>query len=494
MQSENNFPSLSKSKISKNDTLIPKPIMKYSDVLKQKKTNVNNALKINDISNNEIKNENKTDLLINTISEKTKKLSIENNKSPIKHNLVKPKPQDNINNKEDKNKEEIQEKYQNHIDSIIKIQAWWRMISIVRSMKKINKEKEDNKKKEDNKENEKKENIKKEPVIKKTLPKKPSFSDIVKLTPPSSPSPQTTTTSEKVNIDKSTINSKKSNKKNNNNKNNEDENNNNVNSEKKLKENERKKQTKSKKVNEELNSIFKNMKFMGLIEKEIDDLTEKNTIVNGKQFAKTKVITVKKYSRNNSSSTFSIDDINDNAKETKKKGGKNENKTSDKKSFSKKKNVCFNEKDEVFNEYNHVMKKLDLHIRCDKKSCLIDCYRRLYKREWEDDEETSEESSGSSSNSESEESTENITTTLKKKSDYLYNDIYNPNYSKYYSGSDFDFGNRYFTGKERLKKALHLEPVEVTVQKIIYQPMKYKQNKRYQQKKKNSNKRKQKAN
>jgi hypothetical protein len=485
MLSENNFPSLSKSKISKNDTLIPKPIMKYSDVLKQKKTNVNNTLKIN-----EIKNENKTDSLINIISEKTKRLSFENNKTSIENDTVKPKPQDNVNNKKEENKEEIQKKYQNNIDSIIKIQKWWRLVSKIRSMKNMNKEKEDNK------ENEKKENIKKEPVIKKTLPKKPSFSDIVKLTPPQ----QTTTNSEKVNTEKLTINSKKSNnKKNNNNNNNnnnksnnDNENNNNVNSEKKLKENERKNQNKSKKVNEELNSIFKNMKFMGLIEKEIDDLTEKNTIVNGKQFAKTKVITIKKYSRNNSSSTFSIDDINDNAKETKKKGGKNENKTKDKKSLSKKKNVCFNEKDEVFNEYNHVMKKLDLHIRCDKKSCLIDCYRRLYKREWEDDEETSEESSnsGNSSNSESEDSTDNTTTTttLNKKSDYLYNDIYNPNYSKYYSGSDFDFGNRYFTGKERLKKALHLEPVEVTVQKIIYQPMKFKQNKLYQQKKKNSKK------
>jgi len=492
MLSENNFPSLSNSKFSKSDTLIHKPIMKYSDVLKQKKTNINNALKINDISNNEIKNENKTDILINTISEKTKNLSIENIKSPIDHNPVKPKPQGNVNDNQNKNKEEIQKKYQNNIDSIIKIQAWWRMISIIRSMKKMNKEKEDNK------ESKKTENIKKETVIKKTLPKKPSFSDIVKLSPPS----QITTTSEKVNTEKSIINSKKSNKKNNNNnkknnnkKNNEDENNNNVNSEKVLKENVRKNQNKSKKVNEELNSIFKNMKFMGLIEKEIDDLTEKNTIVNGKQFAKTKVITVKRYSRSNSFSTFNIDDINDNAKETKKKGGKNENKTKDKSSLSKKKNVCFNEKDEVFNEYNHVMKKLDLHIRCDKKSCLIDCYRRLYKRGWEDDEETSEESSnsGNSSNSESEDNSDN-TTTLNKKSDYLYNDIYNPNYSKYYSGSDFDFGNRYFTGKERLKKALHLEPVEVTVQKIIYQPMKFKQNKRYQQKRKNNNKRKQKTN
>jgi len=227
---------------------------------------------------------------------------------------------------------------------------------------------------------------------------------------------------------------------------------------------------------------------MGLIEKEIDALTEKNTIVNGKQFAKTKVVTVKKFSRyGSSSSNFSIDDVVDNAKDSKKKNNKNENKSSDKKSHAKK-NVCFNEKDEVFNEYSHVMKKLDLQRRCDKKSCLIDCYRRLYKREWEDDE-VSEESSSSLSNSESEDGNENTV----KKSDYLYNDIYNPNYTKYYSGSDFDFGNRYFTGKERLKKALHLEPVEVTVQKIIYQPMKFqKNNKRFQQKnKKNNNKRKQ---
>jgi len=229
------------------------------------------------------------------------------------------------------------------------------------------------------------------------------------------------------------------------------------------------------------------MKFMGLIEKEIDDLTEKNTIVNGKQFAKTKVVTIKKFSRNNStSSSFSIGDDNDKDKDNKKKGNKNENKmNNNKKSLSKKKNVCFNEKDEVFNEYNHVMKKLDLHLRCDKKSCLIDCYRRLYKREWEDDEE----SSSNSGNSEGEE-TNNTDTAITKKPDYLYsNDIYNPNYTKYYSGSEFDFGNRYFTGKERLKKALHLEPVEVTVQKIIYQPMKFhKQGKRNnQQKKKNVN-------
>jgi hypothetical protein len=226
---------------------------------------------------------------------------------------------------------------------------------------------------------------------------------------------------------------------------------------------------------------------MGLIEKEIDDLTEKNTIVNGKQFAKTKVVTIKKFSRTNStSSSFSVDDVIE--KDSKKKSGKNENKSNNKKRI--KKNVSFNEKDEVFNEYNHVMKELDLHLRCDKKSCLIDCYRRLYKRDWEEDVSVSEDSSGVS---ETEESIE--TSTPIKKSDYLYNDIYNPNYTKYYSGSDYDFGNRYFTGKERLKKALHLEPVEVTVQKIIYQPMKFQKNSRRnnnQQKKKNANKRKQK--
>eukprot|EP00833_Pecoramyces_ruminatium_P010990 jgi/Orpsp1_1/1185022/evm.model.c7180000092006.1 len=424
MLSEESFPSLKKSiPASNNETVLQKPVLKYSDVLKQKKINVDTSK--NDVDK-EQKIDSKIDILINNISEKTEKFSIHESKSSIECNISKPQIENNIskNNKNGvkQNKEDIQKKYQNSIDSIVKIQKWWRMVSKIKSIKNISENK-----KEDN--NEVK-NVpeKKEKVVVKTIPKKPSFSDI-------------------------------------------------------------KNQNKSKKVNEELNAIFKNMKFMGLIEKEIDDLTEKNTIVNGKQFAKTKVVTVKKFSRyGSSSSNFSIDDIVDNSKDSKKKGNKNENKTNDKKSHTKK-NVCFNEKDEVFNEYNHVMKKLDLQKRCDKKSCLIDCYRRLYKREWE--EEISEESS--TSNSESEDSNENTTTTLKKKSDYLYNDIYNPNYTKYYSGSDFDFGNRYFTGKERLKKALHLEPVEVTVQKIIYQPIKFQKNKRYQQKnKKNNNKRKQK--
>jgi len=477
MLSEESFPSLKKSiPASNNETVLQKPVLKYSDVLKQKKINVDTSK--NDVDK-EQKIDSKIDILINNISEKTEKFSIHESKSSIECNISKPQIENNIskNNKNGikQNREDIQKKYQNSLDSIVKIQKWWRMVSKIKSIKNISENK-----KEDN--NEVK-NVpeKKEKVVVKTIPKKPSFSDIVKLTPPPSP-----TNVENQNV--ATNNTQKKNKKNNNIKNkkfNGNENNN----ENKNKENEKKNQNKSKKVNEELNAIFKNMKFMGLIEKEIDDLTEKNTIVNGKQFAKTKVVTVKKFSRyGSSSSNFSIDDIVDNSKDSKKKGNKNENKTNDKKSHTKK-NVCFNEKDEVFNEYNHVMKKLDLQKRCDKKSCLIDCYRRLYKREWE--EEISEESS--TSNSESEDSNENTTTTLKKKSDYLYNDIYNPNYTKYYSGSDFDFGNRYFTGKERLKKALHLEPVEVTVQKIIYQPIKFQKNKRYQQKnKKNNNKRKQK--
>jgi len=484
MLSEDSFPSLKKPiPATTNDSIIQKPVLKYSDVLKQKK-NVNNVLKFNNTIEKDHKFDAKTDILINTISEKTEKFSFHESKSPIECNISKPQVENNLN-KNNKNsvkqnkKEDICKKYQNDIDSIIRIQTWWRMVSKIKSMKTISenkKEIKEIKEKENGSEKEKKEVIeKKEKVCVKSIPKKPSFSDIVKLTPPPSP----------ISNEKQNETLKKSYRKN---KKGNHEHNANENSGPKGKVNEKKSQNKSKKENEELNAIFKNMKFMGLIEKEIDALTEKNTIVNGKQFAKTKVVTVKKFSRyGSSSSNFSIDDVVDNAKDSKKKNNKNENKSSDKKSHAKK-NVCFNEKDEVFNEYSHVMKKLDLQRRCDKKSCLIDCYRRLYKREWEDDE-VSEESSSSLSNSESEDGNENTV----KKSDYLYNDIYNPNYTKYYSGSDFDFGNRYFTGKERLKKALHLEPVEVTVQKIIYQPMKFqKNNKRFQQKnKKNNNKRKQ---
>lgn len=495
MLSENNFPSLKKSvPASNNDAVIQKSIvMKYSDVLKQKKTNtINNALKFSEIVEKQTNKAAKTDTLINNISEITEKISL-SNKSTVEHVMSKQHSENNKNESNKNNvkqkKEDIQKKYQNNLDSIIKIQTWWRTASKIKSVENI--KKNNNKEKSENKENkvQTKENKDQkkgnENVI--GISKKPSFSEIVKL----ASSPTT------INNENPSNNTKKQNRRNkrnnnfrnkNNNKNENDNTiNNNNNSENKTKENERKNQTNAKKVNEELNAIFKNIKFMGLIEKEVDALTEKNTIVNGKQFAKTKVVTIKKSSRNSSSSNFSIDDIIDNTKENKKKGNKNENKTRDKKVHSKK-NVCFNEKDEVFNEYGHVMKKLDLQRRCDKKSCLIDCYRRLYKREWEEDEEVSEDST---SNSESEESNDNSSSPLKKKSDYLYNDIYNPNYTKYYSGSDFDFGNRYFTGKERLKKALHLEPVEVTVQKIIYQPIKFQKNKRFQQKKKNGNKRKQ---
>jgi len=521
MLSEDSFPSLKKSiSTLNNDPIIPKPMMRYSDVLKQKKTTtIKNSLKFN--ISKETKNDHKTDTLINSISEKTEKLSLNYSKSPVSpvsSPKTKTQPQNNNVNKNNRNnntninsikinEEEIQKKYQKNIDNIVKIQAWWRIVSKVKSVKDITKNKkednikednkiEDNKvkeiKKEENKEqeneNEKKNEEKKEPVKVKKLSKKPSFSDIVKLTPP--PSPVTT---EKPSSPKKSIKvSKKVNNNNNNNNNNNTNNNNSNDNNRENKSNSKgnEKKNQNKKVNEELNSILKNMKFMGLIEKEIDDLTEKNTIVNGKQFAKTKVVTIKKFSRSNSSSSnFCIDDLKG-AGDSKKKGNnnKNENKSNLKK-VTKKKNVSFNEKDEVFNEYNHVMKKLDLHLRCDKKSCLIDCYRRLYKRDWEVDEETvSEESSYSG-----EEITE-PSPAISKKSDYLYNDIYNPNYTKYYSGSDFDFGNRYFTGKERLKKALHLEPVEVTVQKIIYQPIKYRKqnNRNQQQKKKNGGKRKQK--
>ncbi|OUM67007.1 hypothetical protein PIROE2DRAFT_5611 [Piromyces sp. E2] len=476
MLSTENFPLLKKS--PSNDNLIQKPIvLKYSDVLKQKKTNVTNSLKFSEVVEKESKNDTKTDLLIKTISEKTGKLAIDNSKSPIDSNsklqTEKNTNKDSNNTTEIVNKTDLHNKYKNSIDKIIKIQTWWRMVSKIKSVKKIEKNKVDSK------EN-KKETEKKEIPPKKKLPKKPSFSDIVKLSPPA----PTTKQPEQSTANSNTKNQKKVKKTGTQDKNpNENDKNNNKNN-----ANEKKNVVKNRKVNEELNSILKNMKFMGLIEKEIDDLTEKNTIVNGKQFAKTKVVTIKKFSRtNSSSSSFSVDDVieKDN---NKKKNNKNENKPSNKKRI--KKNVSFNEKDEVFNEYNHVMKKLDLHLRCDKKSCLIDCYRRLYKRDWED--EVSEESSSNSGISESEENIE--TTTPIKKSDYLYNDIYNPNYTKYYSGSDYDFGNRYFTGKERLKKALHLEPVEVTVQKIIYQPMKFQKNNRRnnQQKKKNVNKRKQK--
>jgi len=463
MLSSENFPTLKKS--SSNDNLIQKhTVLKYSDVLKQKKTNNNNnTLKFSEIVGKENKNDNKTDLLIKTISEKTEKLAIDNSKSPVESHA---KPQIQKNNIEVIIKDDIQNKYKDNLDKIVKIQTWWRMVSKIKSLKNIEKNKIDNK-------NDKKEDEKKEAAPKKTLPKKPSFSDIVKLAPPA-PAPQPEKSATNTNDKKS-----KKGKKNGNLNKNENDNKNDT--------NEKKNNAKNKKVNEEINSILKNMKFMGLIEKEIDDLTEKNTIVNGKQFAKTKVVTIKKFSRTNStSSSFSVDDVIE--KDSKKKSGKNENKSNNKKRI--KKNVSFNEKDEVFNEYNHVMKELDLHLRCDKKSCLIDCYRRLYKRDWEEDVSVSEDSSGVS---ETEESIE--TSTPIKKSDYLYNDIYNPNYTKYYSGSDYDFGNRYFTGKERLKKALHLEPVEVTVQKIIYQPMKFQKNSRRnnnQQKKKNANKRKQK--
>jgi len=522
MLSENSFPSLKKSiPTLNNDPIIPKPMMRYSDVLKQKKTtsSLNNSLKINNTK--ETKHDHKTDTLINSISEKTEKLSLTNSKSPISP-VSSPKtktPTSQKNNtattnsiKIKKEKEEdIQKKYQKNIDSIVKIQAWWRMVSKIKSLKDIKKENhtikdhndvkdnkiEENKEKEIKKEEVKEQEIKKEdsatkneekkePVQVKKLSKKPSFSDIVKSTPPPSPvSPEKPSSPKKSN---------KISKKNNNNNNSNNNNNNNNSRENKSNSKGNEKKNQNKKMNEELNSILKNMKFMGLIEKEIDDLTEKNTIVNGKQFAKTKVVTIKKFSRSNSaSSNFSIDDLEGAGEVTnnKKKGGnKNDSKSKSgmKKSATAKKNVSFNEKDEVFNEYNHVMKKLDLHLRCDKKSCLIDCYRRLYKRDWEVDEEVEDEVSEESSSSGTEEMTESTPkSTVPKKSDYLYNDIYNPNYTKYYSGSDFDFGNRYFTGKERLKKALHLEPVEVTVQKIIYQPMKYRKsnNNRHQQKKKN---------
>jgi len=468
MLSSESFPCLKKS--SSNDNLIQKPfVLKYSDVLKQKNTNINNSLKFSEAVEKESKNDTKTDLLIKTISEKTEKLAVDNSKSPIESH-TKPHTEKNTNkDKNNINSNELQNKYEDNLDKIVKIQAWWRMVSKIKALKNIEKNKINIK------DDKKKENEKKEETPKKTLPKKPSFSDIVKLAPPA-PTTQPEKTSS--NSTKKPIKAKKNGKNANANENSND----------KDATNEKKNTVKSKKENEEINSILKNMKFMGLIEKEIDDLTEKNTIVNGKQFAKTKVVTIKKFSRtNSSSSSFSVDDVIE--KDTKKKGGKNENKSNNKKRVTK--NVSFNEKDEVFNEYNHVMKKLDLHLRCDKKSCLIDCYRRLYKRDWEEDVSVSEESS-SSGISETEENIES--TTPIKKSDYLYNDIYNPNYTKYYSGSDYDFGNRYFTGKERLKKALHLEPVEVTVQKIIYQPMKFQKNNRRnnQQKKKNTNKRKQK--
>jgi len=469
MLSEDSFPSLKKSTpTSNNDTLVQKPIiMKYSDVLKQRKTsnNNNNALKSNEIVEKEISKTEKTNTLINDISEKTKKFSLNENKCLTECDIS--KLQSNSKNNINQTKEEdIQKNYQNNIDSIIKIQTWWKIVSKIKSLENIKKSSNEEKSEE------KKDDIqKKDTNTVKTISKKPSFSDIVKL----SPSPKS------INNEDPSNNLKKQSKRNKKN---------NVFKNRSKIENEKKNQSKTKKVNEELNAKFKNMKFMGLIEKEIDALTKKNTIVNGKQFAKTKIVTVKKFSRNGSFPKFNIDEIINSIKENKNKINNNENETSDVKSHSKK-NVCFNEKDEVFNEYNHVMKKLDLQRRCDKKSCLIDCYRRLYKREWKGDEEVSEESS--TSNSESEDNNEIITSTpLKKESDYLYNDIYNPNYTKYYSGSDFDFGNRYFTGKERLKKALHLEPVEITVQKIIYQPIKFQKNKRFQQKKKNGNKRKQK--
>jgi len=447
MLSNSDFPGIKKPE-STNNIIQKSTVMKYSDVLKQKKTNNNNNLKFSEIINKENKNDTKTDLLIKTISEKTKNLALDNSKSPTVSQSTKPQVEKNHNNinKNDNqliNKDDLQNKYKDNLDNIVKIQSWWRKVAVIKSLKNIEKNKTENK--DD-----------KKVSPKKTLPKKPSFSDIVKLTAPAPKKqpekPVTTTTIKKQRKNKKVTNL-----------------------------NDNKNNVKNKKINEELNSILKNMKFMGLIEKEIDDLTEKNTIVNGKQFAKTKVVTIKKFSRSNStSSSFSIDDVVE--KDTKKK---NENKSNNNKKRIKK-NVSFNEKDEVFNEYNHVMKKLDLHLRCDKKSCLIDCYRRLYKRDWEED--VSEESSGVSEGEDSIESATPI-----KKSDYLYNDIYNPNYTKYYSGSDYDFGNRYFTGKERLKKALHLEPVEVTVQKIIYQPVKFQKNRRNnQQKKKNGNKRKQK--
>jgi len=469
MLSEDSFPSLKKSiPTSNNDTFVQKPIiMKYSDVLKQKKTNnINNTLKFSEIVEKKTNEAKKTNTVINDISEKTKNLSLNHNECSTECDVSKSHSNNEHNINQNK-EEDIQKKYQNDLDKIIKIQTWWRIVSKINSLKNIKKnsnEEKSGEKKDDNQ--------KRDINTVKTVSKKPSFSDIVKL----SPSPKSVNNEEPLN------NLKKQNKRNK--KNNMFKNRSKV-------ENERKNQSKTKKINEELNTKFKNMKFMGLIEKEIDALTKKNTIVNGKQFAKTKIVTVKKFSRNGSFAKFNIDEIINSIKENKNKSNKNENETSDIKSHSKK-NVCFNEKDEVFNEYNHVMKKLDLQRRCDKKSCLIDCYRRLYKREWKGDEEVSEESI--TSNSESEDNNEIITTTpLKKESDYLYNDIYNPNYTKYYSGSDFDFGNRYFTGKERLKKALYLEPVEITVKKIIYQPIKFHKNRRFQQKKKNNNKRKQKS-
>ncbi|ORX42065.1 hypothetical protein BCR36DRAFT_363160, partial [Piromyces finnis] len=164
MSNDNNFPSMKKSDFTLN--IMQKPtVLKYSDVLKQKKININNSLKFNEITDKEAKNETKTDKLIKSISEKTKKLALDNSIEFNESNKI------NKNTNHKLNQDDLQNKYKNNIDNIIKIQAWWRMISIMKSIKNIEKNKVD--KKDDKKENEKKENIQK-----KTLPKKPSFSDI----------------------------------------------------------------------------------------------------------------------------------------------------------------------------------------------------------------------------------------------------------------------------------------------------------------------------
>lgn len=260
-----------------------------------------------------------------------------------------------------------------------------------------------------------------------------------------------------------------------------------------------------------------NQKFMGLGERDIDNLTEKNTKINSHQLAKISLVTIKKFMPKPASASMRALCSQNKYEKTNKKNknghheNEEENNRHSKKNASskqqhynnKKKSVKFNENEfEVFNEYAHQLKDIDIKMRCNKKSCLRECYRKLYKRDYEEakyeynyvseeEEEVEEEKENDLNNPYSViEDTDNKENNMN--AIQYQNDMYNPNFEKYYSGTEFDYQNKYFTGKERVKKSLNLEPVEITVQKIIYEPLKsfQSQSRRSQKKNKNNNKRK----